>query len=107
MKWIIALAVAMLLAPGRGAAAQPGEHYRDLICAAPWPCEEALRVSWCESRWDPLAYRTGNYGLFQVNQVHWARVGGDLEQLYDPEVNVRVAYEIWREQGWTPWACKP
>ena len=28
------------------------------------------------------------------------------ESLLDPDVNLRVAYEIWSEQGWRPWACK-
>lgn len=62
---------------------------------------------WCESRGDPWAYYQGNYGLMQINAAHVWRVGWNLENLYDPAVNLRVAWEIYQESGWTPWACKP
>lgn len=78
-----------------------------LICAAEydWPCDQALAVAWCESRLEPWAYNAGNYGVFQVNAVHAWRVGGDLASLFDAATNVRVAYEIWSEVGWSAWAC--
>lgn len=78
------------------------------VFAFDWPHDEACAVSWCESSWLPWAYNAGNYGLFQINAVHQARVRGDLNSLFDPAVNVRVAYAIWRDAGgWGPWACKP
>jgi hypothetical protein len=57
-------------------------------------------------------------GLLQINLVHWQRVSAfvgvpfrlreeALPYLLDPEVNVRVAYAIWSDQGWAPWSCKP
>jgi hypothetical protein len=46
---------------------------------------------------------TVDYGLFQINSVHAAKVGGNLEKLKDPETNVKVAFQIWQEQGWRPW----
>jgi len=62
----------------------------------------------CESTGDPSAYNMGNYGLFQINSVHAWRVDGNLETLFNPEVNVRVAYEIYLDNGgWGSWACKP
>lgn len=61
----------------------------------------------CESRGEPLADNSGNRGLFQINVIHYRRVGGQVSLLWDPEVNVRVAHEIWVEQGWRPWGCKP
>jgi hypothetical protein len=60
-----------------------------------------------ESTGNPNAFNAGNYGLFQINAVHAAKVGGPLEWLFDPAVNVRVAYQIWSDQGWGPWACRP
>jgi len=79
-----------------------------LVCRQAWPCGEALAVMACESSGDPNAYNAGNYGLMQINQVHAARVGGNLEALYDPETNLAVAYAIWLDHGgWGPWACKP
>ena len=86
-----------------------GEPCEALVCGAPyaWDCDEALAVMMCESSGHADAFNAGNYGLFQINAVHAARVGGDLQSLFDPAVNVRVAYEIWSDQSWIPWACKP
>lgn len=39
----------------------------------------------------------------QVNSVHADRVGGNLAALLDPVTNIKVAYEIYSEQGWCPW----
>lgn len=79
-----------------------------LICSFGWPCGQALAVAWCESKFDAGAYNAGNIGLFQVNAVHVGRVpGGDPAALFDPAVNVAVAYAIWADQGWGPWACAP
>lgn len=81
-----------------------------LVCAYSWPCAEALSLAWCESRYDAAAVSPdgANYGLFQVNVIHRGRVGGDVRALLDPVTNVRVAYEIYRDAGysWGPWSCK-
>lgn len=61
-----------------------------------------------ESTGDPLAYNNGSVGLFQLHYAsHYDKVGGPLEWLYDPVVNIRVAADIWADQGWAPWACRP
>lgn len=65
-----------------------------------------MAVMWCESKGDPRAYNANNYGLMQINSIHQRRVNGDLQSLYDPEVNIRVAFQIWTEQGWAPWGCR-
>lgn len=85
---------------------QSQRPYEDLVCSYAWPCDQAMRVMLCESRGNPLANGAGNRGLFQINSVHARRVGGDLEALFDPEVNVAVAFQIWSEQGWRPWGCR-
>ena len=95
-----------VLAPG--VQASDNTELEDLICSKPWPCHEALRVAFCESRMDPRAYNQHNRGLFQVNEIHVAKVPNrDLDLLYEPEVNIQVAYMIWLAQGWGPWGCKP
>lgn len=83
------------------------EDARELICAYPWPCEEALAVKFCESgdRWDEVS--KGNYGGFQINAVHEARFPDFWESWMDPVKNTSWAYEIWSEQGWKPWGCRP
>ena len=48
-----------------------------------------------------------DYGLMQVNSIHADMVGGNLESLRDPNVNMRVAYGIYRGAGYrfTPWSA--
>ena len=65
--------------------------------------QNAEKVMMCESGGRYDAVSNGNYGLFQINQVHRGRVGGDVYILLSPDINTRVASEIWQEQGWFPW----
>lgn len=67
-------------------------------------CDQALRVSWCESRWLTTA-RNGQYrGLFQVSR-HWRQAipgwgpSADAQALH--------AFRIFKRTGWQPWECKP
>lgn len=71
-----------------------------------WAVPAAVRVAWCESTWKPWATgAAGEYSLFQIHPVHIARFNG--ANPYSPLANARVAYQIWSEQGWGPWTCKP
>jgi soluble lytic murein transglycosylase-like protein len=91
-----------------GGLTDAGIDVRELIAKYDWPVAEALAVAWCESRFDPAAYNAGNYGAFQINRVHAARVGGNLDALFDAATNVRIAHDIYKDAGgWGPWACKP
>lgn len=73
-----------------------------MICALPWPCGEALRVAWCESRFDPQAVgEAGERGLFQVLPHVWGPVPAE------PAGQVAQAHEIWQKHGWRPWTCRP
>lgn len=57
---------------------------------------------------DPKATSPGGHrGLFQLAPMHAARVGGNPDLFYDPEVNVATAYALWSESGWAPWSCRP
>lgn len=87
--------------------AQTPSEIESIVCSYDWPCGQALSVMRCESSGDPMAYSAGNYGLFQLSAVHAGRVGGDPRAFFDAEVNVKTAFQIWTEQGWRPWACKP
>lgn len=42
-------------------------------------------------------------GLMQIGCIHAGKLGSTLETLLDPEINVAVAYEIYKESGWCPW----
>lgn len=53
---------------------------------------------------NPRAYAANNYGLFQINGIHVGMTPNhSLEDLYDPEINVEIAYRLYQAQGWTPW----
>ena len=76
---------------------------QEIICRYDWPCQQALAVANCESTMNPAAFDGYNSGLFQVaRKWHERRLRPD-ESLFDPGVNVRVAHEIWSEQGSGPW----
>lgn len=92
---------------------------RELLAAAGWSgyrLEEALRVSWCESKWhaDPPGYNDNgaSAGLFQI-QFRWhsqrlVELGyeADPDLLYNPYVNALVARAIVeRNGGWGAWTC--
>ena len=80
-----------------------------MVCAAPfmWSCSDALAVATCESTLQADAYNAGSIGVFQIHEPsHRGRLRAG-ESLYDVAANVRIAYEIWLDQGWMPWACKP
>lgn len=49
---------------------------------------------------------TVDYGLMQVNSIHADMVGGDLESLRNPQVNMRVAYSLSHKgNDWTAWSA--
>lgn len=56
------------------------------ICSMPWPCDQMVRIAYCESGLNPnSANPAGYYGLFQINYM--------FDGWNDPWVNARVAYE--------------
>jgi hypothetical protein len=88
--------------------ADPNYLY-NLISQYSWDIDTAYKIMVCESRGKSSAYNSewhygcrGSYGLFQVACVH-SKYVDSLWDLYDPEENVRVAYEIWKKQGWWAW----
>jgi len=87
-------------------------HGEDLI--------KAVAISGRESSWDPRAHRTdvrpknpakGDRGLFQINysldpSMMSKGLYDNPSDLFDPAVNVRTAYQLWKDAGgsWKPWA---
>lgn len=75
-------------------------------------------ITECENRqMDPNAVNTSNangsadYGLFQINDIHWGGYYfdgtpyGDFKRNW--QENVRVAYDIFTRWGWGKWSCGP
>lgn len=78
-----------------------------IISRYPWPVAEVLQVIACESSGHPNAQNGSNEGLLQININAHANLLRPGESLFDPEVNIRVGYTIWKDQGWYPWTCRP
>ena len=91
------------------------EYLNDAILAG-WPISEApmiLRVMQRESRCTPSALNAadsngGSRGLFQINGCHKSWLISDgyikkLDDLYNPDVNIRAALHLWRIVGWSAW----
>lgn len=71
-------------------------------------CSNALIIALKESGYTQYAVsKTGDYGVFQLN-CRWQkkRVGGDCTRFFDVDTNIRVAKQIFNEQGWNPWTTK-
>jgi hypothetical protein len=76
-----------------------------------WPADsvdKALDVAWKESNY--LARADNGWcclGVFQINySSHQRRLvarGLGRDSLFDAKVNIEIALEIFREQGWSPW----
>ena len=92
------------------------QYVADAISAG-WPAEQApmlARVMFRESRCDPTTYNAkdsngGSRGLMQINGVHkrWLMETGyinSLDDLYNPNINLRAALHLWRMVGWSAWA---
>lgn len=82
--------------------------------AAVWGADanQLLRVAWCESRYNPLAYnaRSGASGLFQFMPATWAansaRAGYGGASVFDPVASANTAAFMFHSgQAWQ-WACK-
>lgn len=89
----------------------PNPPIAEYICEkfGPVQCPTALAVAKAESGMSADRYNFNNngtldYGVFQINSVHWSREGCSMEDLVDPYKNVDCAHKLWKEQGWQIWA---
>lgn len=71
--------------------------------------DRAIAVAKCESGLRPNAINNKNtngtidHGIFQINSVHEKKRGSAFKS--DWKANVRVAKQIFDEQGFRPWVC--
>ena len=92
-------------------------YVADAITAG-WPASEApmlARVMFRESRCDPTAFNAkdsngGSRGLMQINGTHklWLMQTGyinNLNDLFNPDINLRAALHLWNMVGWSAWAA--
>jgi LysM repeat protein len=71
----------------------------------------AVRVAMCESGLNPNAYNgvLGAAGLFQIIPGTFASTSYAGQSVYNPQVNIGAAYEVFARDGytWREWACQP
>lgn len=87
----------------------PVERWRPLVVEH-FPSGEvdtALCIIRHESAGDPRADnpRSTATGLFQILESLWGpHYGVSTSELNQPQTNVRLASDIWREYGWSAWS---
>ena len=79
----------------------------------PQHVNRAVRIAWCESRFDPAAtdLRTGGVGLFNHLPRYWdersANAGFAGVDASDPEANTAAAaWEVYNGGGWEIFSCR-
>ena len=83
------------------------EQWRGLVAKyfPPNQVDNALKIMTLESGGNPNSLsRTCDRGLMQINCNHANMVNYNLNALYDPETNIRVAAEIFNSSYWYPWS---
>lgn len=83
------------------------EQWRPLVSQHFEDVETALCLMEHESRGNPNAKNptSSARGLFQILGSLWApHFGIAKDDLYDPELNIRLAAEIYEMQGWWAWS---
>jgi hypothetical protein len=71
-------------------------------------CKTALAVFTAESglREDALHINENNtidFGIAQINSIHYKKPGCSLKEITDQYKNVDCAYTIWEKSGWGAW----
>lgn len=89
---------------------KPRNKIEEMICNPDyeWDCHIMSAIAMAESGQNCLADNTGtnrdgstDFGLMQINNIH----SFDYNQIYDCEYNVKIAYRIWKEQGYNGWVA--
>jgi soluble lytic murein transglycosylase-like protein len=83
-------------------------QYLPIIEKYSWNAQTALKVMKAESSCNPKAINLrdshkgcrGSYNLFQVACIHYK----SDQSKDDIELNVQLAYKVYTERGWKPWA---
>lgn len=72
-------------------------------------CRMALAVSHAENgtrQCDRISVNKNgsvDFGVFQINTVHIKRI--PVRDMVDCQKNIRMAYVLFKEQGWNPWVA--
>jgi hypothetical protein len=89
----------------------PEREVRSVIVQAQFPqaaVNKMVCAAWYESNWHTSSYNTNSngstdFGLLQINSIHWRGCGVTRTSLADPAVNARCARKIFQSQGLGAW----
>lgn len=83
------------------------EGWEPIVEVYNWDVDRMMRIMWCESRGVPTASsHTDDHGLFQIHYPIWGPAFGvSRNDLYDPVLNVDIAYKVYAQQGYGAWVC--
>lgn len=75
-----------------------------------WNVSVAEAICMAESSGDPYNHSSNtngtiDRGLMQINSIHSDMVDGNLSALYNPTVNIAVAWRIYSADGWRAWSA--
>lgn len=113
MRIVTILTVLILLFVGTGQAALDDDRIENqqarakfIICKVFGSyCQEALRVSWCESKWYVWAGNGQYLGLFQMGSSE-RRIYGHGPGAWKQARSAK-RYFVASGKDWSPWSCKP
>lgn len=85
--------------------------YDHIISKYDWDSRLMKAIFYAESQLKPNAVNakdrhkgcSGSYGIAQIGCVWFGKHGLNWDNWNDPETNIRVAYEIYKEQGLNAW----
>jgi hypothetical protein len=102
-----------IAAPGTGWLSEVEVRALVSLYFNPADVNRAVRVAWCESRFDPKAadLRTGGVGLFKHLPRYWedraAKAGFAGAEPIDPEASIAAAaWAVYHDGGWDTFACR-
>ena len=110
MRLVLVLMVLIIIAFGtrQTALSKDNESYQRVkvvICKVfKSYCGEALRVSWCESKWKTSAQNGQYLGLFQMGKSERATYGHGPGAWAQARAALR--YFIASGRDWSPWTCQ-
>jgi hypothetical protein len=114
-RLVTILTVLVVALGGTGQAALGGDAHRIenqqarakvIICKVFGPyCQQALSVSWCESKWYVWAGNGQYLGLFQMGYYARSKYGHGSGAWKQSKAAFR--YFVDSGKDWSPWSCKP
>jgi hypothetical protein len=107
------VATGTIATPGTGWLSEVEVRALASLYFEPADVNRAVRVAWCESRFDPnsVNLRTGGIGLYQHLPRYWeeraANAGFTGADQTDPEASVAAAaWAVYHGGGWDVFACR-